>query len=216
MEVVDRLRTLQTDSPLFAESLYTAYTLISRLGILQETLPSFQVNKDTYSRLLRQLLRNKTVPFHGEPAVGLQVMGLLETRNLDFDNLIMLSVNEGQMPRVSMNNTFIPYNLRTLHGMTTIEKQTSLYAYYFYRLLSRAKNITLMYNNYTDGLNQGEMSRFLMQLQIESKTLFPPTVQIQLWNHRWMSRATRSFSTNFSTASVPPTTKNIVTSAAGP
>lgn len=180
MEVVDRLRTLQTDSPLFAESLYTAYTLVSRLGILQETLPSFQVNKDTYSRLLRQLLRNKTVPFHGEPAVGLQVMGLLETRNLDFDNLIMLSVNEGQMPRVSMNNTFIPYNLRTLHGMTTIEKQTSLYAYYFYRLLSRAKNITLMYNNYTDGLNQGEMSRFLMQLQIESKTLFPPTVQIQL------------------------------------
>ena len=178
--IIHRLLKLQTDSPLFVESIYNAYTLVSRLGILQETLPSFRVNKDTYSRLLRQLLRSKTVPFHGEPAVGLQVMGLLETRNLDFDNLIMLSVNEGQMPRVSMNNTFIPYSLRTLHGMTTIEKQTSLYAYYFYRLLSRAKNITLMYNNYTEGINQGEMSRFLMQLQVEAKTLFPPTVQIQL------------------------------------
>ncbi|MBQ9364017.1 MAG: PD-(D/E)XK nuclease family protein [Bacteroidaceae bacterium] len=180
IHVINRLRTLQTNSPLFAESIYNAYTLVSRLGILQETLPAFQVNKDTYSRLLRQLLRNKAVPFHGEPAVGLQVMGLLETRNLDFDNLIMLSVNEGQMPRISMNNTFIPYTLRNLHGMTTIEKQTSLYAYYFYRLLGRAKNITLMYNNYTEGINQGEMSRFLMQLQIEARQLFPSTVEIQL------------------------------------
>ena len=167
-------------NPLFAESIYNAYTLVGRIGTIQETVPAFNINKDTYSRLFRGLLRGKSIPFHGEPAIGLQVMGLLETRNLDFDNVIMLSVNEGQMPRIAMNNTFIPYTLRALHGMTTIEKQTSLYAYYFYRLLQRARNITLMYNSSTEGLNQGEMSRFLMQLQIESKRLLAPGVQIQL------------------------------------
>ena len=178
--VIERIGSFQSASPLFAESVYNAYTLVSRIGTIQETLPSFSVSKDTYSRLLRGLLRSKSIPFHGEPAIGLQVMGLLETRNLDFDNLIMLSVNEGQMPRISMNNTFIPYTLRTLHGMTTIEKQTSLYAYYFYRLLGRARNVTLMFNSSTEGLNQGEMSRFLMQLQIEQNRLFAPGVKIQL------------------------------------
>ena len=178
--VIERIGSFQSDSPLFAESVYNAYTLVGRVGTIQETVPAFSVSKDTYSRLLRQLMRSKSIPFHGEPAIGLQVMGLLETRNLDFDNVIMLSVNEGQMPRVSMNNTFIPYTLRSLHSMTTIEKQTSLYAYYFYRLLQRAKHITLMYNSSSEGLNQGEMSRFLMQLQIESKRMLAPGVKIQL------------------------------------
>ena len=178
--IIERLGTLQADSPIFAESLYNAYTLVGRVGTIQETVPAFNVSKDTYSRLLRQLMRGKSIPFHGEPAVGLQVMGLLETRNLDFDNVIMLSVNEGQMPRVSMNNTFIPYTLRALHGMTTIEKQTSLYAYYFYRLLQRARHITLMYNSSADGLNQGEMSRFLMQLQVEARRILAPGVKIGL------------------------------------
>jgi len=179
-DVIERIGSFQSDSPLFSESIYNAYTLVGRVGTIQETVPAFNVSKDTYSRLLRQLMRSKSIPFHGEPAIGLQVMGLLETRNLDFDNVIMLSVNEGQMPRVSMNNTFIPYTLRSLHGMTTIEKQTSLYAYYFYRILQRAKHITLMYNSSSDGLNQGEMSRFLMQLQIESKRMLAPCVEILL------------------------------------
>ncbi len=179
-KLIERLGTMASDHPLFAESVYQAHALVCRIRSIQETLPGFKVSKDTFCRLLKQLLRSKTIPFHGEPAVGLQIMGLLETRNLDFDNVLMLSVNEGQLPRVSMNNTFIPYTLRSLHGMTTIEKQTSLYAYYFYRLLQRARNITLMYNSSTEGLNRGEMSRFMMQLQIEADRLFAPNVQIEL------------------------------------
>ncbi|MDO4823876.1 MAG: PD-(D/E)XK nuclease family protein, partial [Bacteroidales bacterium] len=109
----------------------------------------------------------KTIAFHGEPANGLQVMGMLETRNLDFRNLIILSANEGMLPKASHMPSFIPYFLRDVHRLTTIEKQTSLYAYYFYRLLQRADNVALVYNNYTEGLRKGEMSRFLLQLQLD-------------------------------------------------
>ena len=93
----------------------------------------------------------------------MQVMGVLETRNLDFRNLIMLSLNEGQLPKAGGDSSFIPYNLRKAFGMTTIEHKNSVYAYYFYRLIQRAENITLLYNTASDGLNRGEMSRFMLQ-----------------------------------------------------
>ena len=108
------------------------------------------------------------IPFHGEPAIGMQVMGVLETRNLDFRHLVMLSVNEGQLPKTGEDSSFIPYNLRKAFGMTTIEHKIAVYAYYFYRLLQRAEKVTLMYNNSSDGLNRGEWSRFMLQLLIES------------------------------------------------
>ena len=108
------------------------------------------------------------IPFHGEPAIGMQVMGVLETRNLDFRNLIMLSLNEGQLPKAGGDSSFIPYNLRKAFGMTTIEHKNSVYAYYFYRLIQRAENITLLYNTASDGLNRGEMSRFMLQFLVES------------------------------------------------
>lgn len=99
--------------------------------------------------------------------MGIQVMGVLETRNLDFRNLIMLSLNEGQLPKTGNDSSFIPYNLRKAFGMTTIEHKNAVYAYYFYRLIQRAENITLLYNNATDGINRGEMSRFLLQFCVE-------------------------------------------------
>ena len=98
----------------------------------------------------------------------MQVMGVLETRNLDFRNLIMLSLNEGQLPKAGGDSSFIPYNLRKAFGMTTIEHKNSVYAYYFYRLIQRAENITLLYNTASDGLNRGEMSRFMLQFLVES------------------------------------------------
>ncbi|MBP1594623.1 MAG: hypothetical protein H6Q12_1642, partial [Bacteroidetes bacterium] len=104
---------------------------------------------------------------HGEPAIGMQVMGVLETRNLDFKNLVMMSLNEGQLPKGSGDSSFIPYNLRKAFGMTTIEHKNAVYAYYFYRLMQRAENITLMYNTASDGLNRGEWSRFMLQFLIE-------------------------------------------------
>jgi hypothetical protein len=107
------------------------------------------------------------IPFHGEPAIGLQVMGVLETRNLDFKHLIMLSVNEGKLPKTGGEISFIPYNLRKAFGMTTIDHQMSVYAYYFYRLMQRAEKVTLLYNTATDEMNKGEWSRFLLQFLLE-------------------------------------------------
>lgn len=164
---------------LYVESLFGAYSMINRLNGIYET-GMFAVNAETLSRLLRQIINEKSVPFHGEPAIGLQVMGLLETRNLDFRNIVMLSVNEGQLPKSDHRASFIPYSLREAHGMTTMEKQNSLYAYYFYRLMQRAENISLVYNSTCDGLSKGEMSRFMMQMLIESDRLMSPKQQIEL------------------------------------
>lgn len=94
-------------------------------------------------------------------------MGVLETRNLDFRNIILLSLNEGQLPKSGGDSSFIPYNLRKAFGMTTIEHKNAVYAYYFYRLIQRAENITLLYNTSSNGLNRGEESRFMLQLLVE-------------------------------------------------
>lgn len=97
----------------------------------------------------------------------MQVMGVLETRNLDFRHVILLSVNEGQLPKAGGDASFIPYNLRKAFGMTTIDHKIAVYAYYFYRLLQRAEKATLLYNTVSDGMNRGEMSRFMLRLLIE-------------------------------------------------
>lgn len=154
------------------ESIFMAYTVVNRIHTLQEGHSALDVSDETLMRLIMQLLRQTTIPFHGEPAVGLQVMGLLETRNLDFRNVIMLSVNEGQMPKSDKRASLIPYTLRAAYGMTTIEREVSLYAYYYYRLLQRAENITLLYNTSTEGGSKGEMSRFMLQTLAESDELF--------------------------------------------
>ena len=152
---------------LYRESLFKSYTLINRLLSLIDS-GELNLQTDTLKRLLCRLLATSNIPFHGEPAIGMQVMGVLETRNLDFRNLIMLSLNEGQLPKAGGESSFIPYNLRKAFGMTTIEHKNAVYAYYFYRLIQRAENITLLYNTSSDGLNRGEMSRFMLQFLVES------------------------------------------------
>lgn len=151
---------------LYRESLFKGYTLVNRLSSLIES-GDLDVQTVTFKRLLQKLLGSTGIPFHGEPAIGMQIMGVLETRNLDFRNLVMLSVNEKQLPRSENNSSFIPYNLRKAFGMTTIEHKNAVYAYHFYRLIQRAENITLLYNSSSDGLSSGEMSRFLLQLLVE-------------------------------------------------
>ncbi len=153
-------------TPLYKESLFKGYTLINRLHTLIES-GELDVNLSIFTKLTERLLLSTKIPFHGEPAIGLQVMGVLETRNLDFKNLVMLSVNEGQLPKKGSETSFIPYNLRKAFGMTTLEHKNAVYAYYFYRLLQRAENITLVYNNTRNDQNEGEWSRFMLQLLIE-------------------------------------------------
>lgn len=153
-------------SQLYRESLFKAYTTINRFRTLIEE-DELTVQPETFRRLLVKVLSATNIPFHGEPAIGMQVMGVLETRNLDFRHLVLLSVNEGQLPKSGGDSSFIPYNLRKAFGMTTIEHKIAVYAYYFYRLLQRAERITLMYNTSSDGLNRGEWSRFMLQFLIE-------------------------------------------------
>lgn len=151
---------------LYRESLFKAYTTINRFRTLIEE-DELTVQSETFRRLLVKVLSATNIPFHGEPAIGMQVMGVLETRNLDFRHLVLLSVNEGQLPQSGGDSSFIPYNLRKAFGMTIIEHKIAVYAYYFYRLLQRAERITLMYNTSSDGLNRGEWSRFMLQFLIE-------------------------------------------------
>lgn len=181
-EMLEMKKSKDTDFELqlYAESIYTTHKVLSRIHTIQECEPTFNVNNSTLSRLLMQMLQQQSIPFHGEPAIGLQVMGLLETRNLDFRNVLMLSVNEGQLPKQERLASLIPYSLRDAYGMTTIEKQVSLYAFYFYNLLQRAEDVTVMYNCTADVNSKGEMSRFMMQLQVEQKKFFGDNNKIEL------------------------------------
>ena len=127
---------------------------------------------ETYLKILDRLLRMQSVPFSGEPLTGIQIMGILETRALDFKNLVVLSVNEGVLPVVTAGSSFIPFNLREAFGLPSLNHQESVFAYHFYRLLERAENVTLVYNSNSEGLRTGEMSRFVIQMRYD-KVLKP-------------------------------------------
>lgn len=124
------------------------------------------VRKGTYYRLLNQIASGISVPFRGEPLKGLQIMGPLETRALDFENIIILNCNEGMFPRHSISSSFIPPELRKAFGLPTYEFQDAVWAYYFYRMLRRAKNVTLLYDSRTEVNRSGEESRYIKQLEM--------------------------------------------------
>ena len=167
--VVQQMATIVgSDDPLAQESVFRAYTLLNRLQGLADT-GDLQVVDTTLQRLIAQLIQSTSVPFHGEPAEGLQVMGVLETRNIDFDHIILLSCNEGNMPRGVSDTSFIPYSIRKAYGLTTIDHKVAIYSYYFHRLLQRASDITILYNNSTTDGKTGEMSRFMLQMMVEDK-----------------------------------------------
>lgn len=124
--------------------------------------------KDVLFKIIYNSLRSLSLAFEGEPLKGLQVLGFLETRNLDFDKVIMLSLNEGVFPKKSSSQTLIPYNLRKFYELPSIEFQDSIFAYYFYRLFQRAKDIKILYSAQGDETSNGEVSRFVSQIKYES------------------------------------------------
>ncbi len=156
------------DSPLDTESLFRMYTLLNRLSGLVDS-GILKVDIITLQRLIGQLITSTSIPFHGEPAEGIQVMGVLETRNLDFDHVLLLSCNEGNMPRGVNDTSFIPYALRKAYGLTTVDYKVAIYEHYFHRLLQRAQDVTILYNNATSDGKTAEMSRFMLQLMVENK-----------------------------------------------
>ena len=161
------IATKPEGDPLTQESVFRMYTILNRLATLADS-GDLLVDNTTLRRLVSQLVSSSSIPFHGEPVVGVQIMGVLETRNIDFDHLLLLSCNEGNMPKGVNDSSFIPYTIRKAHGLTTIDNKVALYSYYFHRLLQRARDITIAYNNSTDNGHTGEMSRFMLQLLVES------------------------------------------------
>ena len=151
-----------------SESLFRAYTLLNRVLTLV-TSGDLQVDVITLQRLVGHLIQTTSIPFHGEPARGLQVMGLLETRCLDFRHVLLLSAGEGNIPKGVSDTSFIPYALRKAYGLTTADHKVAIYSYYFHRLLQRADDVTILYNNATSDGHTGEMSRYVLQLMVEDR-----------------------------------------------
>lgn len=149
-----------------AEAAFQAATLLTRLMGLVER-GTLKVNYDTLLRLVRRLLRGVSVPFHGEPVRGTQLLGMLEARGLDFENILLLSMEEGVFPPSLRTDSFIPREVRRAFGLTTEEKRESIFAYYFFRILARARRVTFVYNASCDEGRTGEASRFIWQLMLE-------------------------------------------------
>ena len=160
-ELIQALQAHQT--ALEREFLYRYSTTIASLARVQ--LDYDTLAPRTWFRLLARLAALESVPFEGEPLSGLQMMGPLETRALDFKNLILLSVGEGVFPARTVSSSFIPYNLRLGFGLPTYELQDAIWAYYFYRSICRAERVYLLYDSRTEGLQSGEESRYIKQLK---------------------------------------------------
>ena len=146
------------------EYLFAFTKIIKRAQALMLDYPGSIVDIKTLQNILKQIIRSTTLPFYGEPLMGLQVMGMLETRTLDFENIILLSCNEDILPSGKTMNSFIPFELKRYFGLPTYNDKDAIFAYHFYRLIQRAKNIYLLYNTESDALGSGEKSRFLTQL----------------------------------------------------
>ena len=178
--IIQEIGKLESITTLDREFAFQFLKLLNRIEEVLQPTSNAQENISTenskernkalksFLRLLRQLVRAQKIPFVGEPLRGLQVMGVLETRNLDFKNVFILSMNEGAFPSFGSKGSYIPFNIRKAYDLPTVEHQDAMYAYLFYRVLQRAENVFLFYNSETDVLGQGEMSRYLQQLIYES------------------------------------------------
>ncbi|UMQ42504.1 PD-(D/E)XK nuclease family protein [Chryseobacterium sp. Y16C] len=128
----------------------------------------FEITMETLEILINQHINSESIDFQGEPLRGLQIMGLLETRLLNFENVILLSVNEGKLPLGNSQNTYIPFDIRKFFDLHTFLENDSIYAYHFYRLIQDAQNVHLLFNALSSGVNSGEKSRFITQIEMES------------------------------------------------
>ena len=144
-------------------------TFFKSLIVLKKLIAEnkFEIELKTLQIVMQQLVAKETIPFKGEPLKGVQLMGILESRTLDFKNVIMLSVNEGKLPKGKSVNSFIPYDMKRYFKLPTYAESDAVFAYHFYRLLQRANNVTLIYNSETDDFGSGEKSRFITQLLSE-------------------------------------------------
>ncbi len=150
--------------------LYSVFKIINKLISFYSKYPAITGN-DTLHAIYKQTVELAEVSFEGEPLTGLQIMGVLESRALDFETVIITSMNEGKFPAGKGQHSFIPYDVKREFGLPTFKEKDAIYTYHFYRLLQRAKNVVLLYNTDNEGLDGGEKSRFITQLEVEKKPL---------------------------------------------
>ncbi|MES2592265.1 MAG: PD-(D/E)XK nuclease family protein [Bacteroidota bacterium] len=162
--IAQQNKAAKNTTSLELEYLFAFTKIIKRIEALMLDYPGSVADLKTLQNLLKQIVRGTTLPFYGEPLMGLQVMGMLETRTLDFENIILLSCNEDILPSGKTVNSFIPFELKRYFGLPTYNDKDAIFAYHFYRLLQRAKNVYLLYNTESDALGSGEKSRYLTQL----------------------------------------------------
>lgn len=166
MEIL-RFLAEENDDEVEREFFFQFYTLLNRLNeFIQNN--SLKISKQAFQKLFRQMVQAERLPFEGEPLLGLQLMGILETRNLDFENIIVLSMNETLIPPAPKNTSFIPYSIRKVFDLPFVDHQDAMYAYIFYRLVQRAENIFFIYNATEETGKSGEVSRFVRQLEHET------------------------------------------------
>jgi len=159
------LSTTEDDSrPLETEYVFQLWLQFQQLrDVLNRYQPRLTV--PGFANLFRDMMQRARVPFEGEPLIGVQLMGFLETRVLDFERVYILASNEGKLPDTSLGNSFIPFNLRKGFGLPTYEEKDAIYAYHFYRLLQRTKEVHLIYDTVGDGSSPAEVSRFIRQIR---------------------------------------------------
>ena len=166
-----RLKEQETTNRMLLELIYSVYQSIERLKLVVDAVDKEQqreINSVVYFRLFNQYLGQVSVAFEGEPLSGMQVMGILETRCLDFENLVILGLNENKWPRTFTAPSFIPHNIRKGFGLPGLDEQDAMYAYYFYRLIQRSENISATYSVVKEGISTGELSRYGYQLLYDS------------------------------------------------
>lgn len=166
LEVVNRLATSSLQGLMDKEFAFYFHRIITRL---QTLLNNESMELVMLQKLFRQIARAEKIPFSGEPLKGIQVMGVLETRNLDFDHVHVLSLNEGLWPASPRQGSYLPHSIRKAYGLPTYVHQDAMYAYLFYRLLQRSEHVNLYYNTEPDVLGTGEMSRYLYQIMYEAR-----------------------------------------------
>ncbi len=176
LQLIDQIRAqIATDKGIEIELLFAAYKILQRLSDISKT-DDISMSATTLQILFDQNISQSTVPFVGEPLKGLQIMGMLETRALDFDTIFMLSVNEGVLPKGKTMNSFIPHGIRVDSGLPTYKHNEQIFAYHFYRLLQGCKKIYLLYNTQPDDMGGGEQSRFINQLVYELQKYNPDII----------------------------------------
>lgn len=164
--IKEQFSTEKSKHLLALEYLFRFNEIFNELRQLNATYQHIN-NISALASLYKELLKSETLDFKGEPLQGLQIMGMLESRVLDFETVIISSVNEGILPAGKSNNSFIPFDVKLENGLPTFKEKDAVYTYHFYRLMQRAKNIYIIYNTEPDVLNGSEKSRFITQLEIE-------------------------------------------------